>query len=511
MTMASDLTSASILTSAETSKVIWNASAELRALVGLETCRDYLFTLLFLKYVNDDWQSRHDNYQMLYKEHPELIAELLKSNRFALPEEAKFSVLYERRFEAGNGARIDQALHAMEDIHFSMFQGMLQQVSFNDNQLGNQTQKNNLLCRLLEEFGQVFLADEGSRSGDEKSRAGEVSKLLLERFSAAAGRHAAIFYTPAEIAHLMALLVNPEEGDEICDPACGSGALLIHCGQLIWQRTGTHKYALYGQEKESRNQALAKINLFLHAEDNQRIECGDTLRNPRLLKETGVLKQFDVVLSHLPFSAGNWGYEEAQQDSFKRFTRGMPPKTKGEYAFILHMIETLKPGIGRMIVLVPHGVLFRAAGERLIREKLIKENLLDAVIGLPEKIFYGHGMAAVLLIFRQKKADNKVLFIDASQHYQEGKNQNILRHQDMENLLQTYQARKNSSKYAYLATPEEIRDNDYNLHIPRYVDTTAGDEKSVPDNFREEREKIQAELAALQVRLADCLRALGQE
>jgi type I restriction enzyme M protein len=285
----------------------------------------------------------------------------------------------------------------------------------------------------------------------------------------------------------------------------------MKCGQLIRTRTGTRKYALFGQEVSGGTWALARMNMFLHGEDNHRIEWGDTLRNPRLLGNDGLLKQFDVVVANPPFSLENWGYESAADDRYKRFRRGLPPRTKADYAFILHMIDSMKPDTGRMAVVVPHGVLFRGAGEGKIRKQLIDENLLETVIGLPEKLFYGTGIPAAILVFRKKKQDDKVLFIDASRDYQDGKNQNLLRQQDLQTVLDTCAARKSVERYAWLASLEEIAENDYNLHIPRYVDrfeeAGAIDLKAV----REERLTLKAELTALEEKMAVHLKELGYE
>jgi type I restriction enzyme M protein len=251
--------------------------------------------------------------------------------------------------------------------------------------------------------------------------------------------------------------------------------------------------------------------MFLHGEDNHRIEWGDSLRNPKLLDASGWLKHFDIVVANPPFSLEKWGQEGAEKDKFARFKRGVPPRTKGDYAFILHMIETMKPGTGRMAVVAPHGVLFRGAAEGRIRRKLVEENLLDIVIGLPEKLFYGTGIPAAILVFRKKKADDKVLFIDASRDYEDGKNQNFLREQDLQKILDTCTKRKNVDKYAYLATPAEIAENDYNLNIPRYVDTFEEEEEIDLKAVRAERQKLKAELAKLEEQMDAYLKELGYD
>src|SRR5690606_34236094 len=221
------------------------------------------------------------------------------------------------------------------------------------------------------------------------------------------------------------------------------------------------------------------------------------------------LMLFDIVTANPPFSLDKWGFEEAEHDKFSRFRRGVPPKTKGDYAFILHMIETLKPKSGRMGVVVPHGVLFRGSSEGKIRQQLIEENLLDAVIGLPEKLFYGTGIPAAILIFKKAKSDDKVLFIDASREFKAGKNQNLLSDENILKIIKTYRARENVDKYAYLASFDEIKGNDYNLNIPRYVDTFEEEEEIDLMAVRAEREKLKAQLAELESEMAKYLEELG--
>jgi type I restriction enzyme M protein len=249
--------------------------------------------------------------------------------------------------------------------------------------------------------------------------------------------------------------------------------------------------------------------MFLHGEDNHRIEWGDTIRNPKLLDGDDKLKHFDVVVANPPFSLDKWGHDTASADKFGRFRRGLPPRTKGDYAFILHMVETMKPKTGRMAVVVPHGVLFRGSSEGLIRRKIIEENLLDCVIGLPEKLFYGTGIPAAILIFRKGKRDRDVLFIDASRAFKAGKNQNQLTRDHLDMIIATIAARESVPKYAHLATPEEIAGNDWNLNIPRYVDTFEEEAEIDLVAVRAERLKLKEELAVLEEKMDGYLRELG--
>jgi type I restriction enzyme M protein len=489
---------------------VWSACDTFRGTVDPSIYKDYVLTMLFLKYISDVWQDHYEVYAKEHGDHPELITELLKNERFVLPPSANFYALHAARHQPGNGERIDKALHAIEETNITKLRDVFQDISFNSTKLGDEAQKNDILRHLLEDFAKPELNLRPSRIGL-LDVIGNAYEFLIKNFASTSGKKAGEFYTPPEVSQLMALLVDPQEGDEICDPTCGSGSLLMKCSQLIRQRSGGKKYALYGQEAIGSTWALAKMNMFLHAEDNHRIEWGDTLRNPKLLDGNSQLKLFDIVVANPPFSLEKWGFENAEADPYKRFRRGVPPRTKADYAFILHMIETMKPGSGRMAVVVPHGVLFRGAAEGRIRKELIDENLLETVIGLPEKLFYGTGIPAAVLVFRKNKTDDKVLFIDASREYQDGKNQNQLRDDDLQKILAAAVDRKNQDKYAYLASVAEIAENDYNLNIPRYVDTFEEEAEIDLMAVRAEREKLKAELVVLEEKMAGYLKELGYE
>lgn len=487
---------------------VWGACDTFRGTVEPGIYKDYVLTMLFLKYISDVWQDHYDRYEKDHGDHPDLIEELLKNERFVLPPSANFYALHTARHQPGNGERIDKALRAIEDANLTKLRDVFQDISFNSAKLGDEARKNDILRHLLEDFAKPSL-NLGERRVGNLDVVGNACEFLIKNFASTSVKKAGEFYTPPEVSQLMARLMAPQTGDEICDPTCGSGSLLMKCGQLIRAQTGSRKYALYGQEAIGSTWALAKMNMFLHAEDNHRIEWGDTLRNPKLLDGQGQLKHFDIVVANPPFSLDKWGHEAAGNDPHKRFHRGLPPRTKGDYAFVLHMVETMKAGTGRMAVVVPHGVLFRGAAEGKIRQKLIEENLLDVVIGLPEKLFYGTGIPAAVLVLRKNKTDDKVLFIDASRAYQDGKNQNVLRASDLDTIVATVDARQSVAKYAHLASPAEIAGNDFNLNIPRYVD--AFEEAVAIDLMavREERLKLKAELAVLEEKMAGYLRELG--
>lgn len=493
-------------------KALWAACDTFRGTISADTYKDFILTMLFLKYISDVWQDHYEQYQIEHGDEPELIDELMKNERFVLPKGASFYDLWERRYEPGNGERIDQALHAIEEANGTKLKdagkSVFRDISFNTDKLGEEKQKNTILRQLLEDFAKPELNLKPSRVGN-LDVIGNAYEYLIGKFAANSGQKAGEYYTPPEVSDLIAELLAPQPGDSICDPACGSGSLLMKCGRKVVAKYGVKQYALYGQEAIGSTWSLAKMNMFLHGEDNHKIEWGDTIRNPKLMDKNGDLMLFDVVIANPPFSLDKWGYEEAGNDKFGRFRRGLPPKTKGDYAFILHMIETLKPQTGRMGVVVPHGVLFRGASEGKIRQQLIEENLLEAVIGLPEKLFYGTGIPAAILVFKKQKTDQSVLFIDASREFKAGKNQNQLTEENVQKIVETYRLRESRDKYSYLASLEEIRENDYNLNIPRYVDTFEEEEEIDLMAVLAERQKLKAQLAELEVEMAKYLEELG--
>ncbi|EOG6954350.1 type I restriction-modification system subunit M [Yersinia ruckeri] len=493
-------------------RVLWGVCDIFRGTISPDTYKDFILTMLFLKYISDVWQDHYDGYEKEYGDEPELIEEMMKNERFVLPKEASFYALYERRNEPGNGERIDEALHAIEEANGTKLKdagkSVFQDLSFNTDKLGEEKQKNGILKDLLVEFANPELNLKPSRVGG-LDVIGNAYEYLIGKFAANSGQKAGEYYTPPEVSELMAELLDPQPGDSICDPACGSASLLMKCGRKIVQHHGSKQYELYGQEAIGSTWSLAKMNMFLHGEDNHKIEWGDTIRNPKLLDKNGDLMLFDVVTANPPFSLDRWGHDDVENDRFGRFRRGLPPKTKGDYAFILHMIETMKQKTGRMGVVVPHGVLFRGSSEGKIRQKLIEENLLDAVIGLPEKLFYGTGIPAAILIFKKQKVDDNVLFIDASREFEPGKNQNQLSQENIAKIVKTYRDGDNVEKYAHLASLQEICDNDYNLNISRYVDTFEEEDTIDLLKVRNEREELKSQLVKLEIEMAKYLKELG--
>ncbi|WP_449547539.1 type I restriction-modification system subunit M [Lelliottia amnigena] len=493
-------------------RVLWGVCDTFRGTISPDTYKDFILTMLFLKYISDVWQDHYDGYKAQYGDEPELIEEMMKNERFVLPRDASFYALYTSRNEPRIGERIDIALSAIEEANGTKLKdgskSVFQEISFNTNKLGDEKQKNLILKQLLEDFTHPELNLKPSRVGG-LDVIGNAYEYLIGKFAANSGQKAGEYYTPPEVSDLLAALLDPQPGESICDPTCGSASLLMKCGKWVAEKHHSKNYELYGQEAIGSTWSLAKMNMFLHGEDNHKIEWGDTIRNPRLLDKNANLILFDVVTANPPFSLEKWGVEDVSDDHFGRFRRGLPPKTKGDYAFILHMIETMKPKTGRMGVVVSHGVLFRGSSEGKIRQKLIEENLLDAVIGLPEKLFFGTGIPAAILIFKKQKIDDKVLFIDASREFKPGKNQNQLTSDNIRDIVKAYQNGDSIEKYAYLASLQEIRDNDYNINVSRYVDISEPEEIIDLQVLRVERDQLNAQLVELEIEMAKCLEELG--
>jgi len=423
------------------------------------------------------------------------------------PQGCDFQTLYEQRNADNLGEIINIALEAIEEANKEKLEGVFRNIDFNSEAaLGRTRQRNERLRNLLNDFADRRLDLRPSRVGN-MDVIGNAYEYLIGKFAAGAGKKAGEFYTPPEVSILLARLVAPQPGDRIADPACGSGSLLIRCAQEI----GSGDYALYGQESNGSTWALAKMNMFLHDVSAARIDWCDTLKRPTLV-EGDHLMRFNVVVANPPFSLDKWGQETAKNDRYERFFRGVPPRSKGDYAFITHMIETTYTDPhqdGRVGVIVPHGVLFRGGAEGKIRRKLIEENLLDGVIGLPPNLFYGTGIPAAILVFKRNRPDDTVIFIDASREFEAGTPQNKLRPQDVEKIVATYRQRESVDKYAYLATFAEIEENDFNLNIPRYVDTFEPEPDVDLTAVAAEIAALEAQLVEVEVEMREYLRVLG--
>ena len=484
--------------------IVWRACDTFRGTIDATQYKDYILVMLFLKYLTDLHREKVEEYRQRYAGDLQRVERAMARERFVLPEGAGFDALHAQRKQADIGERINKALEAIEDANKSKLEGVFRNIDFNsESNLGETKERNARLAHLLEDFADTRLDLRPSKVGH-RDVIGDVYEYLIGNFASDAGKKGGEFYTPAEVSRLLATIVAPRAGDRICDPCCGSGSLLIRAGRAV----GSDNFALYGQELNGATWALARMNMFLHGLDNARIERGDTIRNPKLVEDDRLMR-FNVVVANPPFSLDKWGADTADKDPYKRFWRGTPPKSRGDYAFISHMVETMTETDGRVGVVVPHGVLFRGGSEGLIRQRFIEENLLDGVVGLPANLFFGVGIPAALMFFRRGKADTHVFFIDASREYAEGKNQNRLREEDLEKIVATWCARQDVPKYAHLATLEELKSNEFNLNIPLYVDTFEEEAPVDLEKVRKQIADIEDELARTRAKLTAALQELG--
>ncbi|NCC55616.1 MAG: type I restriction-modification system subunit M, partial [Erysipelotrichia bacterium] len=419
-------------------------------------------------------------------------------------ESCTFDYLVKHKEAANLGEIMNKVLERIEEDNRDKLEGIFRSIDFNNkNKLGDTKERNTILKNLIEDFSDTRL-DLRPSMLEGNDVIGDAYEYLISHFASDAGKKGGEFYTPSEVSTLLAKLVEPKEGEMIYDPTCGSGSLLIKASKEI----GSKNFRLYGQEKNGQTQALCKMNMFLHEINDAVIEWGDTIRNPLHLQDN-LLKTFYVVVANPPFSLDKWGADFAENDPFMRFNHyEVPPKSKGDYAFVIHMIKSLNEH-GRMGVVLPHGVLFRGASEGKIRQKLIEQNLLDAIIGLPANLFFGTGIPAAILVFKKNRVNNDILFIDASREFDKAKNQNNLTDENIAKIIETYRNRSEIEKYSHVATLEEIQENDYNLNIPRYVDTFEEEEPVNIEATKANISKIESELVTIKTQMSTYLKELG--
>lgn len=503
-----------ITTQEQINQVLWEAADTFRGKIDSSIYKDYILVMLFIKYLSDTYKEKLEEYTKRYNGNEIRIKRALARERFIVSERSTFDYLYSKRNSPEVGAEINKVLEKLEEDNPAKLRNIFRNIDFNSEAVLGQTRDRNAMLRtLLEDFAKLDLRP--SRLNGEDI-IGNSYQYMIERFASDAGKKGGEFFTPSMVSELLARLVKPRENDRIYDPTCGSGSLLIKVANQVPNR----KVAIYGQERNGQTHSLCMMNMFLHGIDDANIEWGDTLSNPLHL-ENGNLMKFQVIVANPPFSLDKWamGFAgdndekfkmQANLDPYGRFEWGVPPASRGDYAFVQHMLYSLAED-GRMAVILPHGVLFRGASEGRIRKKIIDLNLLDAVIGLPEALFYGTSIPACIMVFKKNRTRRDVLFIDASGegNYEKGKNQNKLREQDVEKIVETYEKYETVDKYAYVASYEEIKENDYNLNIPRYVDTFEEEEPVDMEEVGQNIERIKAEIKEVEEQMAKYLKELG--
>lgn len=522
-------------------KALWAGADTFRDNIDASNYKDYVLSMLFVKYLSDTFKESKEKLEAEYE--GIRLERQIKNLPFVLEEEYTFDYLYRNRFVIDIGTKISEALDGIESSN-PILGGIFRGINFNsENNLGKKEQKNPLLRELLQDFANLDLRPSQIEVKENKVPSdivGDAYEYMIGEFATMAGKKAGSFFTPQEVSEIMANLVDPKPGDRIYDPTCGSGSLLIRAAR----KGGFDKVAMYGQEVNNSAISMARMNMFIHEIKDAKIAWGDTLANPQHLDSDGNLMQFDCIVANMPFSKDKWaigfnpggestGEEESEDESedeeesskntkkkkiefkmearfdkFHRFDLGVPPNSKGDWAFLLHMIYSMS-GNGRVAAVAPHGVLFRGASEGRIRQEIINKNLIDAVIGLPENLFYGTPIPACIIVFKRGRKNTDILFIDASKDFKKDKSKNKLTDENITKIINTYKSRETIDKYSRAATLQEVKDNDYNLNIPRYVDTFEEEEIIDIDVVNAEIIDIKAQLIEVEQKMAKYLKDLG--
>ncbi len=432
---------------------LWQSCDELRGGMDASQYKDYVLVLLFVKYVTDKYYGKPDSLLIV-------------------PAGGSFHDMVKLKGNSKIGDEMNKIIHKLAQEN--QLDGVITVADFNDDdKLGRGKEKVDRLTNLVSIFESDSL-DMSKNSADGDDLLGDAYEYLMRNFATESGKSKGQFYTPAEVSRVMAKVIGVEKsksrGDTIYDPTCGSGSLLLKAAD-----EAPFGLTIYGQEKDNATRALAKMNMILHGNEIADIRQGDTLSSPEFLKKEGGLETFDYAVANPPFSTKSWRNGlDPENDEYGRFQGfGIPPAKNGDYAFLLHFIRSLRSHQGKGAIILPHGVLFRGNVEAQIRKNIIQRGLIKGIIGLPPNLFYGTGIPASIIVIDKEDAHKRkgIFMIDASRGFIKDGNKNRLRERDIHKIVDVFKGQLEIAKYSRFVNITEIEANDYNLNIPRYIDT----------------------------------------
>lgn len=493
------------LTLAQLEQFLWKSADILRGKIDSSDYKKYIFGLLFYKRISDVWDEEYAKVMLEYKDNT--LAEADYNHRFQVPKDCRWEVITQTSENIGQ--KLNDIFDKITNVNSPKLDKIFDDLDFaNKDRFPNET-----IQRLINHFSQYNFGSTYISS----DLLGDAYEYLIKQFAADAGKKGGEFYTPREVERIIIGIVKPHQKDHVYDPTVGSGGFLLEAYNYLKTKSNeqvARTLYFYGQEINISTFAIAKINMFLHGLDSSDIRRGDTLANPQFLNNLGNLQTFDIVVANPPYSIKDWEFEQFKTDKYGRTQEyELPPEKNADYAFVLHILKSLNSN-GRAGIVLPHGVLFRGGSEGRIREQIIKNDLLEAVIGLPPKLFYGTGIPAAILIFNRNKAEQKkgkVLLVDGERDFLEGKNQNTLRKQDIDKIIRAYDQYQDVEKYARVVDLKEIEKNEFNLNVRRYIDSNEEQEKIDVKQVWKEIQQLEQERSIIDEKVSNFIKELGYE
>lgn len=493
------------VTQQELESRLWAAANSLRGPVDPSDFKAYIFPLLFYKRISDTWDAEHAAAEAKWGD--DLDGEIEADyHRFTIPDGCHWADL--RRVHENVGVALQKILDRIQQANPESLAGIFGDVAWGNKDKLPETS----LLNLIEAFGTLDLSPD--RVGHDIL--GNAYEYLLRQFADESGKKAGEFFTPRAVVRLLTRILDPQPTDSVYDPACGSGGMLVEAANEVIEAGGSvRQMRFYGQEVNLTTAAIARMNLYLHDIEDARVVRGDTLRQPKFLDAKGRLEKFDIVIANPPFSLKNWGADTWVSDPWGRAGCGVPPAGNADFAWVQHMVASMDPKGGRVGVVMPHGVLFRAGSEAKIRQCLVENDQLEAVVGLATNLFYSTSIPAALLIFRSSKPDPRrgaVLFVDGSERFSKGRNQNTMTTSDVDALVAAFQIGEDpdgeGGVQVRLVHHAEIKETGWDLNIGRYLRTATAELQDVPSALQQLREAQEA-LRDAERRLDERLKEAG--